>query len=69
MTIGQQQLSDYQGRTVIICASCGNPVTTDDLFELGLRIPDDGESQDDYFSAELIDDLQHQRCARERHAG
>ena len=56
-------------RFTLTCSSCGLPITTDDLFDLELRTPDDGESQDDYFSAELLDDLTHANCIRAKGAG
>ena len=50
------------------CAMCGGLLTTDDFFELALRFPDDGESQDDYFAAELLDSISHSDCNRAAHA-
>jgi hypothetical protein len=60
---------DRHGRVIFTCADCGEPITTDDFFDLSLRLPDDGESRDDYFAAELLDSLSHLDCARASHAG
>lgn len=65
----QNAILDRNGRVMFVCSLCSGPVTTDDFFELGLRLPDDGESQDDYFSAELLDDLSHVDCNRAKAAG
>jgi hypothetical protein len=60
---------DRHGRAIFVCADCGEPITTDDLFDLGLRMPDDGESRDDYFAAELLDSLSHVDCGRGKRTG
>jgi hypothetical protein len=69
MTITRNAILDHQGRVLFACASCGQPITTDDFFDLGLRLPDDDESQDDYFSAELLDELSHTSCTEAKRAG
>ncbi|HXK32872.1 MAG TPA: hypothetical protein VNM91_02530 [Dehalococcoidia bacterium] len=51
------------------CRSCGEPLTADDFFHLGMRLPDEGEERDDYCAAELIDDATHVNCLRVRRAG
>ncbi len=60
---------DRHGGAIFVCADCGEPLTTDDLFDLGLRVPDGGESRDDYFAAELLDSLSHVDCPRGKRAG
>jgi hypothetical protein len=55
---------DYHGRIMFFCAACGAPITKDDFFELGLRLPDNGESRDDYCEAELIDAITHLDCLK-----
>ena len=60
---------DQQGRVLFTCVSCGQPITTDEFFDLGLRLPADDESQDDYFSAELLDELNHTSCTQANRAG
>ena len=69
MTIARNAILDRNGRVMYFCSRCHQPVTTDDFFELGLRLPDDGETQDDYYSAELLDDLRHVDCSRAQQAG
>jgi hypothetical protein len=69
MTTARNAILDRQGRVMYVCSCCGHPMATDDFFELGLRLPDDGETQDDYFSAELLDDLRHEDCSRAQQAG
>lgn len=61
-------ITDRLGRPIFSCAACGRPLTTDDFFAMALRFPDDGESQDDYFAAELLDSISHSDCARAAHA-
>lgn len=51
------------------CTRCGEALTADDFFSLGLRLPDEGESRDDYCEAELMDDAAHRDCAAARRAG
>ena len=57
-------LVDHAGMPMFACARCGAPLTDDDFFELGLRLPERGESALDYFDAELLDELQHPRCTQ-----
>ena len=51
------------------CRRCGRALTTDDLFELGMRLPDKGESRGDYCDAELLDDVEHPACIAAARAG
>jgi hypothetical protein len=60
---------DRDGRVIFVCADCHEPITLDDLFDLGLRAPDDGESRDDYFATELLDSLSHVDCGRGKRTG
>lgn len=62
-------LFDGRGRTPFVCADCGKPISIDDLFDLGLRVPDDGESRDDYFAAELLESLSHVGCTAGQRTG
>ena len=68
MTNTAHAIADRLGRPMFTCATCGRPITTDDFFDLALRSPDDGESQDDYFAAELLDCISHSECTRAAHA-
>ena len=69
VTTVRNAIVDRHGRVMFTCSLCREPVTTDDFFELGLRLPDDGETQDDYYSAELLDDLSHASCTQVQRAG
>ena len=60
---------DRLGRVMFSCTDCGEPLTTDDFFDLALRFPDPGESQDDYYAAELLDGISHLACSEARRAG
>ncbi len=44
MTTARNAILDRNGRVMFVCARCGEPITTDDFFELGLRLPDNGEA-------------------------
>lgn len=54
---------DEHGAVMFACPTCGRPLTEDDFFDLGLRLPERGESRDDYRDAELLDEVSHLRCA------
>jgi hypothetical protein len=63
-TASPKIITDRFGRPMFSCSDCGRPLTTDDFFDLALRLPDDGESQDDYYAAELLDGISHIDCSR-----
>lgn len=54
---------DHRGAIMFHCSYCMAPLTQDDFGDLGMRLPDPGESREDYCDGELIDSLQHVRCA------
>lgn len=60
---------DERGRVMFRCAACGGAISVDDFFQLGLRLPDLGESADDYRDAELLDRIDHVDCVRASRAG
>jgi hypothetical protein len=62
MTALTEPLTDKQGRALFSCKRCSRPLTGDDLIAQGLRLPDPGESRDEYLESELIDDLDHVTC-------
>lgn len=64
-----EPVRDFRGAVMFRCRSCGEPLTADDFFHLGMRLPDEGEERDDYCAAELIDDATHVNCLRVRRAG
>jgi hypothetical protein len=57
---------DTHGRVLFRCSMCGAPMRERDFAELGLRIPEYGETADDYCTAELIDGLEHRSCSQAR---
>ena len=61
-------VADFRGQIVFRCTRCGEPLTGDDFFALGMRLPDDGEGRDEYCEAELLDDVVHADCKRPRPA-
>ncbi len=69
MTIAQDAVRDGGGHVMFHCSRCRKPMTADDIFELGMRLPDDGESRDDYLAAELLDEVNHADCARAERRG
>jgi hypothetical protein len=66
---GASVLVDQHGRVMFHCAVCQRPLTVDDFYELGLRLPDRWETTVDYCDAELIDTLEHVACLRSKRAG
>ena len=60
---------DERGRAMFHCGACGGAISVDDFFQLGLRLPDRGESADDYRDAELLDRIDHVDCLRAARAG
>ena len=69
MTTASNPIVDRKGRAMFHCTRCGAPVTSDDFFDLGIRLPDADEDLDDYREAELIDSVDHVDCNRARQAG
>lgn len=65
----REAIIDHQGRIMFYCSSCGTPLTKDDFFEIGLRLPDYGETAGDYAEAELLDTISHIDCLRAARAG
>ena len=60
---------DQHGRVMFHCGACGGAISGDDFFQLGLRLPERGESADDYCDAELLDRIDHAGCARSARTG
>jgi hypothetical protein len=59
-------LLDPDNRPMFVCAICGRALTRDDIFELGLRLPEPGETWEEYGEADLIDAIEHVVCAESR---
>jgi len=69
MALEPDTILDERGRIMFRCAHCAEPMTRSDFFDLGMRLPDRGETVDDYRDAELIDRFEHGAClARARAA-
>lgn len=66
---GTSVVVDQHGRAMFPCSVCKQPLTVDDFYELGLRLPNRWETTGDYCDAELIDTLEHLACLRSKQAG
>ena len=51
------------------CDQCRAPISRSDTLDLGMRLPDYGESADEYLDAELIDSFRHPACSADTKAG
>jgi len=60
---------DQHGRVMFQCGHCGTPISQNDFFDLGLRLPDMGETKEEYCDAELINTVEHVDCLRADRAG
>jgi hypothetical protein len=56
------------GRPIFVCAICHQALGKDDIFDLGLRVPEPGETWEEYADAEVIDAIEHVACAESRAA-
>jgi hypothetical protein len=64
-----EPVRDAHGAIMFACDGCGAPITRSDILDLGLRLPDFGESAADYADAELIDGFCHPSCLAATKAG
>ncbi len=62
MTEGQHIVLDAKGRPFMRCAVCGAPLRKEDFWNAGLRLPEHGETAEEFCDAELVDDLRHVAC-------
>lgn len=62
-------LLDLRGQPLLRCSRCGAGLAEEDLYAEGLRLPDPGETADDYREAELLDALYHVDCRTALRAG
>jgi uncharacterized C2H2 Zn-finger protein len=60
---------DRDGNVMFWCDHCGAPISRADILNLGLRLPESGETVEDYRDAELIDSFRHPRCVGAMRAG
>ncbi len=69
MSPASSPVLDHHGRIMFFCRACGAPITYDDFFELGLRMPDAGEAKEEFCDAELLDGVEHVDCLKAARAG
>ena len=60
---------DRHGNVMFWCDRCRMPISRSDILDLGMRLPDYGETAEDYRDAELIDAFRHSSCAAAAKAG
>lgn len=51
------------GRPLLSCIGCGEPLRVEDLVAQNLRLPEQSETREEYLDAELLDGLAHVACA------
>jgi len=56
------EIRDTHALPMFDCSRCGEAMTQEEFFALGMRLPDTGESRGDYYDAELIDSVTHLAC-------
>ena len=69
MPTTETPILDERGRVMFHCGACDGAILVDDFFQLGLRLPERGESADDYRDAELLDRIDHVDCSPAGRAG
>jgi len=69
MSLPSTPIVDERGCVMFHCGTCGGPIRVDDFFQLGLRLPERGESAGEYFDAELLDRIDHVACVSAVRAG
>jgi len=57
-----EPIVDRNGNVMFWCDRCRLPMSRLDILDLGMRMPDYGESTEDYLDSELIDSFRHPRC-------
>ncbi|HWQ28929.1 MAG TPA: hypothetical protein VNN12_07890 [Dehalococcoidia bacterium] len=62
MDEGREIVRDHRGRPFMTCVACGAPLRKEDFWNAGLRLPEYGETAEEYCDAELLDDLRHAAC-------
>lgn len=64
-----EPIVDGAGNVMFWCDHCRTPISRSDILDLGMRLPDYGESADEYLDAELIDSFRHPACLGAAKAG
>jgi len=55
-------VGDRRGAPLFLCSLCRGALTFADFDRQGLRLPESGETAQEYLDAELIDELAHYDC-------
>ena len=69
MPASDAPIVDEHGLVMFLCSTCRGALNVDDFFQLGLRLPERGESADEYRDAELLDRIDHVDCTHSARAG
>jgi hypothetical protein len=64
-----EPLVDHLGRIMFHCRLCAAPISRSDILEFGARLPDYGETADDYLDSQLLDSIEHTSCIAAAKAG
>jgi len=62
--MNENLICDRDGLVMFYCSACGEPLAEGDFYDQGLRLPDFGETRDEYCDAELLDGTTHYDCMR-----
>jgi hypothetical protein len=60
---------DHLGRVMFYCRLCGAPIRSSDIISFGARLPEHGETAEDYLDAQLLEGIEHPRCVADAKAG
>ena len=55
---------DARGQVLFRCSMCGAPMRERDFADLGLHVPEYGETADEYCASELVEELAHRGCVQ-----
>jgi hypothetical protein len=64
--MNQNLIRNRDGSVMFYCSDCGEPLAEDDFYDQGMRLPEHGETRDEYCDAELLDGTTHNDCLRGR---
>jgi NAD-dependent SIR2 family protein deacetylase len=62
MNTHDEPLLDHRGQAMFYCTRCNGPISRSDIVEFGARLPDHGETADEYLDSQLLDGIEHPRC-------
>lgn len=69
MESANEPLVDDHGRVMFPCLRCGGAIARFDILESGLRLPDHGETAEEYLDAQILDGIEHAQCPAALAAG